>query len=471
MTPPSPDTLAASAGSSRSRRPGPPGHWPQTATLIATSLGFGVIQLDVTVVNVAVKQIGASFGGGITGLQWVVSAYTLVLAALILTAGALGDRLGAKRMLCTGFVVFTVASVLCGLSVSMAMLIAARAVQGAGAALLGSCALALLNHSYADPGERTRAVGRFVAGASAALSGGPVVGGLLIAAFGWRAIFFINVPLGAVGCWLALRYAAETDRSAARRVDTAGAALATVALAGFAASVIEAGSFGFASPWVLGGLGCALAAAVGFVAVEARAAAPMLPLSLFRRPGFVAPVTIGFLVNVCFYGLIFLFSLLFQAQHRMSALSTGLAFLPMTAAILGANLISGRVTAAIGSSRAILAGLTALTAGCAGLLWASPHTGYLAMLGQQILLGGGLGTLVPPMTSVLLASADRSRSGVTAGALTAFRQAGSLLGVALFGSLAATDFYGGFRTSLIISVVILIVSAGVVVGAGAVDHG
>ncbi len=454
------DTIAATA------RPRTPASWPLTATLIATSLGFGVIQLDVTVVNVAVKQIGASFGGGVTGLQWVVSAYTLVFAALILTAGALGDRFGVKRMLCTGFAVFVAASVLCGLAADMTMLIAARAVQGLGAALLGSCALALLNHAYADPGERTRAVGKFVAGATAALSGGPVLGGLLIAVLGWRAIFFINVPLGAAGFWLALRYASETDRSAERRVDARGAALASVALAVFAAAVIEAGSHGFTSPWVLAGLGVALAAAVAFVRAEARTASPMLPLSLFRRPGFVSPVTIGFLVNVCFYGLIFLFSLLFQAQQRMSALETGLAFLPMTASILGANLVSGRVTAVIGPGRAILAGLAVLTTGCAGLLWVSPATGYPALLAQQALLGGGLGTLVPPMTSVLLASADRSRSGVTSGALTAFRQAGSLLGVALFGSLAAGDFYDGFHTALWISIGILIVSAGVVVGAG-----
>jgi MFS transporter, DHA2 family, methylenomycin A resistance protein len=309
-----------------------------------------------------------------------------------------------------------------------------------------------------------------VAGASAALSGGPVIGGFLIAAFGWRAIFFINVPLGAAGCWLAFRYAAETDRSAARRVDTRGAALATIALAGFAAAVIEAGTYGFTSRWVLAGLGCSLAAAVAFVVAETRTAAPMLPMSLFRRPGFVSPVTIGFLVNVCFYGLIFLFSLLFQDHQRLSPLETGLAFLPMTAAILGANLVSGRVNAAIGPSRAILAGLAALTAGCAGLLWIGPATGYPAMLVQQVLLGGGLGTLVPPMTSVLLASADRSRSGVTSGALTAFRQAGSLLGVALFGSLAAGDFYGGFHAALWISVAILIVSAGVVVGAAAMER-
>src|SRR5277367_2581619 len=154
-------------------RPRRPETWPLRATLIATSLGFGVIQLDVTVVNVAVKQIGASFGGGIAGLQWVVSAYTLVLAALILTAGALGDRFGAKRVLCAGFVVFVAASVACGLATGMAMLIAARAVQGLGAALLGSCSLALLNHAFTDPVQRSRAVGKWVAGASTALAGGP----------------------------------------------------------------------------------------------------------------------------------------------------------------------------------------------------------------------------------------------------------------------------------------------------------
>jgi DHA2 family methylenomycin A resistance protein-like MFS transporter len=196
----------------------------------------------------------------------------------------------------------------------------------------------------------------------------------------------------------------------------------------------------------------------------------MLPMSLFRRPAFLSPVTLGFLVNICFYGLIFLFSLLFQAQRGMSALETGLAFLPMTAAILGANLISGRVTAAIGPNRAILVGLAALAAGCAGLLWVTPATGYPAVLAQQVLLGGGLGTLVPPMTSVLLASADRGRAGVTSGALTAFRQAGSLLGVALFGSLAAGDFYDGFRVALWISIAVLVVSAAVVVGAATVGR-
>jgi DHA2 family methylenomycin A resistance protein-like MFS transporter len=448
------------------------GRRPQTATLIAASLGFAVIQLDVTVVNVAVKQIGAALGGGIAQLQWVVSAYTLMFAALILAAGSLGDRYGAKRVLCAGFVVFVAASVACGSAPGMAVLIAARAVQGIGAALLGACSLALLNHTFADPRRRARAIGQWAAGASAALSGGPVIGGILIASLGWRAIFVINAPIGLAGLWLAWRYAPETARSAHRRLDLAGVVLAVIALAAFATAVIEAGTYGFTNPWVLAGLAVALLAAAVFTFVEARTATPMLPLALFRQRRFVTPVAIGFGVNVCFYGLIFLFSLLLQAQHGLSALQTGLAFLPMTAAILAANLFSGRISRRTGGpAGAILIGLATMTAGCAGLLWTGPGTGYPAMLAQQILLGGGIGLLVPPMTGLLLSSAERSRSGVASGALTAFRQTGSLLGVALFGTLAASShFYQGLHTALWISIAILAIS-GILTWVKAADAG
>ncbi len=441
----------------------PPAAWPRAATLIGTSLGFGVIQLDVTVVNVAVKAIGGTFGGGIAELQWVVSSYVLVFAALILPAGALGDRFGAKRVLCAGFVIFVAASMACGLAPDFAVLIAARAVQGAGAALLGSCSLALLNYTFTSPADRARAIGQWAAGASAALSGGPVIGGILIATLGWRSIFFINTPIGLAGLWLVWRYAKETPRAAGRGMDLAGAVSAVIALAAFAAAIIEAGSDGFTSPWVLGGLVVSALAVAVFIRSEARTAQPMLPLSLFRHRPFVAPVSVGFLVNVCFYGLIFLFSLLFQEQQGMSALRAGLAFAPMTAAILAANLLSGRVVAAVGRAGAILAGLAAMAIGCAALLRAGPGTGYPALVGQQILLGGGLGLLVPPMTGLLLSGVDRSRSGVAAGALTAFRQAGSLLGVAIFGALAGGGhFFPGLHLALWTSIAILAASGALV---------
>lgn len=453
----SPDARVLAAPARRS------GAWPRAATLLGTSLGFGVIQLDVTVVNVAVKQIGTTFGGGIAELQWVVDSYVLMFAALILPAGALGDRFGAKRVLCFGFAAFLAASVTCGLAPDFAVLIAARAAQGAGAALLGSCSLALLNHTFTDPVGRARAIGQWAAGASAALSGGPVVGGILITAFGWRSIFFINVPIGLAGLWLVWRHGLQTPRAPHRGTDLAGTVSAVISLAAFAAAIIEAGSAGFAGPWVIGGLATSGLAVAAFIRAEARAAYPVLPLALLRHRPFAAPVAVGFLVNVCFYGLIFLFSLLFQDQQGMSALRAGLAFMPMTAAILAANLLSGRVVAAIGPARVILTGLAAMAIGCATLSWVGPATGYPAMAGQQILLGGGIGLLVPPMTGLLLSGVERSRSGVASGALTAFRQAGSLLGVAVFGALTAGGhFYDGLHTALWISIAVLAASSVVI---------
>jgi DHA2 family methylenomycin A resistance protein-like MFS transporter len=439
------------------------GGWPQAATLIASSLGFAVIQLDVTVVNVALKPIATAFGGGVTSLQWVVSAYTLVFAAFMLTAGSTGDRFGPRRVVCIGFMVFLTASAGCGLATGTAMLIAARAAQGIGAALLGSCSLALLSQTLTDPARRARALGLWAAGGSVALSGGPVIGGVLIATLGWRSIFFINVPISLFGLWLTWRYAPRTPGAARRRVHLGSAAMAVTALAAFAAAVIEAGSYGFDSPLVLGGLVLALLAVATFVRLQTRAAEPMLPLALFRDRRFTVPVTIGASVNVCYYGLIFLFTLLFQTRLGMSPLRAGLAFLPMTAAILAANLLSSRFTA-LGPGRTILLGLAAMLAGCVALLPVGDHTAYPALIAQQVLLGGGLGLLVPPLTGLLLSSAEPSRSGVASGALTAFRQAGSLLGVALFGSLVSSgNFYTGLHNAIWISIAAVTISAAIAV--------
>ena len=196
--------------------------------LLATSLGFGVVQLDVSVVNVAIKPIGADLGGGVTGLQWVVGAYTLAFAALILSAGALGDRIGARRVFVAGFTLFTVASAACGLAPSLRVLIAARAVQGVGAAVLVPCSLSLLNHTYRDPRARAHAVGLWAAGAAAALSAGPLIGGVLTSTLGWRSIFFINAPIGLAGILLTMRFAIETPRAADRGIDLPGQLTAIV---------------------------------------------------------------------------------------------------------------------------------------------------------------------------------------------------------------------------------------------------
>src|SRR5216683_6884200 len=199
-------------------------------TLAAMSLGYGVVQLDVTIVNTALNSIGTSLGGGVSELQWVVSSYTIAFAAFILTAGALGDRIGAKRDFVAGFAIFTAASVACALAPNAAILIAARCVQGLAAAILVPNSLALLSHAYADDKARGRAVGIWAAGASLALTAGPFVGGGLITLVGWRSIFLVNLPIGLAGLWLTWRYATETTRHQQREVDLPGQAAAIAAL-------------------------------------------------------------------------------------------------------------------------------------------------------------------------------------------------------------------------------------------------
>jgi MFS transporter, DHA2 family, methylenomycin A resistance protein len=440
----------------------------RSLVLAAASLGFGMIQLDVSVVNLAVKSIGVALGGGVAGLQWVVAGYTLTFAALILLAGALGDRRGTKRVLLGGFIIFTVASVACGLVPSIGALVAARAVQGIGAAALGACSLALLNHTFPGVGERARAVGTWAAAGAATLAAGPLIGGLLIAAAGWRTIFFINVPLGAAGWWLTKRYAAETPPARDRGVDVPGQLAAVVALTALAGATIVAGSKGFGAPLVIGGYVLAVLAGTVFVAVERTRARPMLPPRLFLSGTFTAAVCIGLLVNVVFYGLIFAFSLFLQRHQGLSPLSTGLAFLPATLVIMASDLIAGRTIAVLGTRRVSVGGALVMGAGCLAMfIVLSVRTSALvaALVAALSVTGLGIGLVVPAITSALLGSVDQSQSGIASGTLTAFRQTGSVLGVAFYGSLlAAMGATDGLRTACAIS-------AGLLLGAAVLGRG
>ena len=439
---------------------GPSAGW----ALLATSLGFGVVQLDVSVVNVAIKPIGADLGGGVSGLQWVVGAYTLAFAALILSAGALGDRVGAKRMFIGGFALFTLASAACGLAPLLGVLIAARAIQGVGAAMLVPCSLSLLNHAYDDPRARARAVGLWAAGASVALAGGPLLGGILTATLGWRSIFFINAPIGLAGILLTVRFATETTRSADRALDVPGQLTAIVALAALAGAMIEAGHYGFADPLVLAGFGLAAVALGGFVAIEAVRRRPMLPLGLFRIRTFSVTSAIGVVINVAFYGLIFVLSLYFQDTRHYSVLMTGLAFAPATVAVGAANLSAGRLARVAGPRATLIGAAILLAAGLGGMLIIGPGTSYAAIVVQFMAVGFGLGVIVPVVTAALLGSVDRSRSGLASGTLNTARQTGSVIGVGLFGSLAAGHLVSGLRLALVISAGLALLAAGLALG-------
>ena len=399
------------------------------------SLGFAVVQLDVSVVNVAIRPIGSELGGGITGLQWIVNAYTVAFAAFILSAGALGDRIGARRVFVAGFVLFVGASAACALAPGIGPLIAARAAQGVGAAVLVPCSLILLNHSFDEPG---RAIGWWAAGGAVALSAGPLVGGVLIELLGWRAIFFINLPIGLFAIWLTLRYTAETSRSPGR-VDVPGQVLAVAGLALLAAGIIARSWTVLIGAFVL----------VAFVVVEARSARPMLPLLLFRSRTFSSASAIGLVLNAAIYGLLFALSLFFQREQGRSPLATGLAFAPMTAVVMATNVWAGRL-----SSRVVITVGGLLGAGASAvLLGVGPHTDYWAMIVPLIVVGASVGLVVPVMTSSLMASVDRSRSGVASGTLNTLRQTGSAVGVAIDGSI-------GLHGSLAVAAGLLLAVAG-----------
>ena len=433
-------------------------------TLAAMSLGYGVVQLDVTIVNTALNSIGASLGGGVAELQWVVSAYTIAFAALILTAGALGDRVGAKRVFMAGFAIFTAASLACGLAPDALTLIMARAVQGLGAAILVPNSLALLSHAYPDDKARGRAVGIWAAGASLALTAGPLVGGSLIALIGWRFIFFVNLPIGLAGLWLTSRYTSETTRSPQHELDLPGQVAAIAALGCLAGAIIEGGALGWDHPAVLAAFASALVLAVLFVWRESRAAQPMLPLSLFGHRLFTLTALVGLLVNIAIYGLIFVLSLYFQRINGLSAWRTGLAFVPMMAAVLPVNLLASRLAERIGPCPTIVVGACISALGCLGLLWIEADTSYWMICAQMIAISSGLGLLVPPLTSTLLGSVEKARSGIAAGVLNATRQTGSVLGVALFGSLVASEgsFTTGLHLSLVVSAAVLLLAAAVI---------
>ncbi|PDT86672.1 MFS transporter [Bradyrhizobium sp. Y36] len=443
-----------------------------TLTLAAMSLGYGVVQLDVTIVNTALDAMGKTLGGGVAELQWVVSAYTIAFAAFILTAGALGDRIGAKRVFMAGFAIFTAASLACALSPNAVVLIGARLVQGLAAAILVPNSLALLNHAYPDDRARGRAVAVWAAGASLALTAGPFVGGALITLVGWRAIFLVNLPIGLAGLWLTWRYASETTRARLREIDLPGQLAAIGALGALAGAIIEGGALGWDHPFVIAAFAGAGVLGALFVWRERRAAQPMLPLSLFGHRLFALTSLVGLLVNIAIYGLIFVLSLYFQRINGLSAWWTGLAFVPMMGAVLPVNLLAPRLAERIGPCPTIVAGACISAFGCLGLLWIAPDTRYWMICAQLIAISCGLGLLVPPLTSTLLGSVDKARSGIAAGVLNATRQTGSVLGVALFGSLVAAEgtFMTGFHLSLIVSASVLLLAA-IVIGLGASSRG
>ena len=407
--------------------------------LFATSLGFVIICLDVTVVNVALARMRDGLDLDSTALEWVVNAYTLAFASLLLSAGALADRFGARRVFLAGFAVFTCASVACGLSGGAAMLIAARVVQGVGAALCVPSSLALLGAAFPEPRERAKAVSIWAGTAALALGAGPLVGGVLVDRFGWPAIFLINVPIGVAGIWLTVSHAPDTTGRAGRRLDLAGQSLAVIALVGLTYAVVESGRLGWGSATVVTGLAVAMVAGALFVTVEARHAQPLLPLALFRNAVVNVSAVTGLSLNFGYYGLMFAMSLFFQNARHDTPLETGLAFLPMTAVVTVANIASGSLTARFGYRLPMVVGQAVAALGYVSLVFVRVDSGALAVALPLLTVGVGVALAVPSINTAVLAHVEPSRMGIASGVLNTARQIGGALGVGVFGSLVRPE--------------------------------
>ena len=415
--------------------------------LVAVCLGFFVIQLDVTIVNVALPAIQRDIGGTVAGLQWVIDAYTLALAAVMLTAGSAADRLGAKRLFMAGLAAFAAGSAGCAAAPGLGALIAARTVQGLGASALLPCSLALIVHQFHDAGPRARALGVWGGMGSIGVALGPVAGGGLIAAVGWRSIFLVNIPFCILTGWLVTRYVAESPPDSSGRADIPGLLLGVLALAGVTGGFIEAGQRGWLAPLPGALIAAGIIAGVLFVFAERRRADPMLRLRLFRARPFSAATGVGLLFNLCLYGALICISLYLQQSRHESALATGLLILPMSVAVGIGSTASGWLTARSGPRPPMVAGLALAAVGAALLSLVGASTSLGLLVAGTVILG--LCSLaMPAMTAVVVGSAGREHAGVASGVLNTARQAGGALGVALLGSLLAGGGNGGPALSL-----------------------
>ncbi|GAA4390030.1 MFS transporter [Tsukamurella soli] len=421
-------------------------------------LGFFVVALDSQVVNVALPDIRSDLGGGLTGLQWIVTIYTLTFSALLLLAGTLSDRFGARRAYGAGMVLFVVASAACGLAPTLPVLIVARLIQGAGAALITPTSLALLREAYHDPTRRARAIALWAMGGSVAAAAGPVVGGALTQ-IDWRVIFFVNLPVGAVALLLLARVARSPRRPHA--FDWGGQIAAVVALGSTTFAVIEGADRGYGDPLILGAIALALVAVLGFVQAQRRGSHPMVPPSLFAAPVVIVALVVAFVSMAAFYGVVFLQSLYFQEQRGASSLATGLLFLPMTALVAALNPLVARIAERYGRMVPIIGGQVVMAVGLVVLASLPPHAPVWLVAVFMVPVGVGGSFTVPPVTSLLLDAVPSAAAGTASGVLNTARQMGGSLGVAVFGAVLATApvFQHGLRVDLLATAALLVITA------------
>jgi EmrB/QacA subfamily drug resistance transporter len=433
-------------------------------TLVSVAFGLFMIMLDNTIVNVALPSIQRDLHMKIASLEWVVTAYALTFAALLITGGKLGDYYGRRKMFILGLAVFTASSLACGLAPNAGFLIGARAVQGVGSALMNPATLSIITATFA-PRERGRAIGIWAGVSAMALAIGPLIGGLIVDNLNWNWIFFVNVPVGVLGILVARLVINESrDSSTEQSIDFPGLVTSGLGLLALCYALIEGNSLGWASGEVIGLFVASVALLAGFVLVEYRQRLPMLDLSLFRNSSFTGANLVAMLVSLGMFGVFFYVSLYVQNILHYSPTKAGATFLPMTILIILIAPIAGNLSDTIGSRWLMGAGMTLLGVSSLLYLRVGLHTTFWGLLPQLLVGGVGMAMVMSPMTSAAMASVPIDKAGVGSGVLNSFRQVGGSLGIALMGAILASyvhpgipspqDFVNGLHAALFTSAMI-----------------
>jgi EmrB/QacA subfamily drug resistance transporter len=446
-------------------------------TLAAVAFGLFMIMLDNTIVNVALPSIERSLHMSISSLEWIVTAYALTFAALLITGGKLGDLYGRRKMFIAGLVVFTLASLACGLAPSAGFLIGARAVQGVGAALMNPATLSIITATF-PPKERGQAIGIWAGVSALALAIGPLVGGLIVDNINWHWIFYVNIPVGVVGIIVSRLVITESrDTSHEQSIDLPGLVTSSGALLALSYALIEGNRHGWGSPEIIGLFAAAAVLLAVFIRLELRQRLPMLDLGLFKIGAFAGANIVAMLVSLGMFGVFFFISLYVQNVLGYSPTKAGAIFLPMTILIILIAPVAGKLSDRVGSRWLMGAGMSIL--GVSHLLYQriGLHTGFWSLLPQLVLGGIGMALTMSPMTSAAMASVPVDKAGVGSGVLNSFRQVGGSLGIALMGAIllnyqhptasklvAAQQFVNGLHAALLVSAFIAFAAAGVAIG-------
>ncbi len=408
-------------------------------TLGAVSFSLFMIMLDNTIVNVALPSIGRGLAIGVSQLEWVVNAYTLTFAVLLLTGGRIADLYGRRLVFASGLLLFTASSFCCGLASTAGFLIASRCFQGAGAALMLPATLSIITAAFPAE-ERGTAIGIWAGVSGSALAIGPLIGGLLTEHIGWSWIFFVNVPVGVLALGAAFVFVDESRaRGAGQRLDLAGLAVSAGGLLALVYALIEANSYGWSSPRILTLFAVSAVLLSAFVLVERSSRQPMLDLRLFGNRTFAGANIAALLVSLAMFGVFFFVSLYMQNVLGYSPVHTGVVFLPMTVLVVVSAPLAGKATDLFGARWPISIGMVLLSLGLVSFSRLGVHAGFFDLLPGMLVTGVGMGVAMGPMTTAALSAAPVDEAGVVSGVVTTSRQVGGTLGVAVMGAIVAAS--------------------------------